>query len=114
MGGFLEGFHLHKTSLQSLGRLESHSFSLLLLFVQFDNIFGWYLCFVRLTCWLTVIWMVRNKKVFLIVQQSVTKADQLCFVWTENFVVQLRYVLINLGLAENCAGLIVQVGLVLF
>ena len=82
----------------------------LLLFVHFHNIFE---CFVRLTCWLAVIWIVGNKKVFIIVQQSVTKADQLCFVWTENFVIQLRYVFINLALAENGGGLSVQVGFVL-
>jgi len=88
-------------------------FALLLFHIEFHNAFAWGHCFVRLTCWLGDIWIIRNKKVFVVVQQSVTKADQLCFVWADNFVAQLGNVLINLSLAEDC-GLIVQVNVVLF
>ena len=63
--------------------------------------------FFRLDSWFAVIGFIGDEKIFLIVEEIITKADQLCFVRTKSFVVRQRYVLVDLGLAENRAFVVV-------
>ena len=72
-------------------------------FVTFYDVFAWHFCIHLLSCHFIVIWIVKYEEIFLIVQKRVTKAALFWFFWTWCFMVQLRYVLINLSLAKNRA-----------
>ena len=82
-------------------------FSLLLLVIKLRKVFARQPRFFRLDSCFAVIRFIGDEKIFLIVEEIITKADQLCFVRTKSFVVRQRYVLVDLGLAENRAFVVV-------